>query len=222
MVLPGSEGLPIDRYDGIADVFGSPVRNGYGATEFIPLAYGCARHWLHVNADWAIVEPVDAEYRPVPPGTTSHTVLLTNLANRIQPVLRYDLGDAIDTRPDPCECGNPLPAIRVTGRAATPLAFHAANGVPVDISPLALGTLMDRTPGIALYQLEQTTSTHLRFRVRPSPGTDLSQVRQAVHDELFTLFAKHGLDSVTIDHDPRPPEASPSGKYRRIIAPPAG
>ena len=27
--------------------------------------------------------------------TRSHSVLLTNLANRIQPLIRYDLGDAV-------------------------------------------------------------------------------------------------------------------------------
>ena len=54
------------------------------------MAYDCGQGWLHVNSDWVILEPVEADYSPTPPGQASHTVLLTNLANRIQPIIRYD------------------------------------------------------------------------------------------------------------------------------------
>ena len=80
------------------------------------IAYACTEGWLHVNADWVLLEPVDAEHRPMPPGEPSHTVLLTNLANRVQPIIRYDLGDSVIAKPEPCACGSPLPAIRVEGR----------------------------------------------------------------------------------------------------------
>ena len=46
------------------------------------IAFGCREGWLHVNADWVMLEPVDANYRPTPLGQISHTVLLTNLAKR--------------------------------------------------------------------------------------------------------------------------------------------
>nr|BFE45663.1 hypothetical protein GCM10017547_35560 [Pseudarthrobacter oxydans] len=50
-------------------------------------------------------------------------MLLSNLANRIQPILRYDLGDSVTTRTDPCPCGDPTPAIHVQGRTAELLTF---------------------------------------------------------------------------------------------------
>jgi phenylacetate-coenzyme A ligase PaaK-like adenylate-forming protein len=49
------------------------------------------RRWLHSNADWVLLEPVDRDFRPTPPARMSHTVLLTNLAIAFQPVIRYDL-----------------------------------------------------------------------------------------------------------------------------------
>ncbi|MEO2092267.1 MAG: phenylacetate--CoA ligase family protein, partial [Gemmataceae bacterium] len=100
MVL-AAEGLPISEYDRIARVFDAKVETSYAATECMFFSYGCGERWLHVNSDWAVLEPVDADYRPVPPGEQSHTVLLSNLANRVQPVLRYDLGDSVVMRPDP-------------------------------------------------------------------------------------------------------------------------
>lgn len=126
-----AEGLPAAEYDRIANVFGAKVGNSYAASECMFLSYDCSERWLHVNADWVVVEPVNADYSPTPPGEQSHTVLITNLANRTQPILRYDLGDSILQRPDPCPCGNPLPAIRPKGRTADVLTFPSLRGGPI-------------------------------------------------------------------------------------------
>lgn len=56
-----------------------------------------------------MLEPVDADYRPTPVGERSHTVLISNLANRVQPVLRYDLGDSVLQRSDPCPAATRCP-----------------------------------------------------------------------------------------------------------------
>ena len=90
-----------------------------------------------------IVEPVDAEYRATPPGDISHTVLITNLANHVQPVIRYDLGDSVVASPEPCACGNPLPAIRVEGRREDVLFMPGAHGRAVRLLPLALTTVVE-------------------------------------------------------------------------------
>ena len=91
----------------------------FAASEFQAIAIECEQEWLHVNSDWVILEPVGVDHQPTPLGEPSHTVLLTNLANRVQPLIRYDLGDSVLARPDPCPCGNPLPAIRVLAAAMT-------------------------------------------------------------------------------------------------------
>jgi phenylacetate-coenzyme A ligase PaaK-like adenylate-forming protein len=85
-------------------------------SEFMGIAFDCDRGRLHLNADWLVLEPVDASFRPVPPGRASYTTLLTNLANRVQPIVRYDLGDSVTEIPGPCPCGSPLPPIQVEGR----------------------------------------------------------------------------------------------------------
>ena len=53
---------------------------------------------------------------PCPLTELSHSTLLTNLANHVQPLIRYDLGDQILLRRDPCACGSTLPVIEVQGR----------------------------------------------------------------------------------------------------------
>ena len=215
MTVLVAEGLPLREYDRIARALDTKVGNNYAATECMFLSYGCEQKWLHVNADWVVIEPVDANYRPVPPGTQSHTVLVTNLANRVQPILRYDLGDSILQRSDPCPCGNPLPAIRVQGRSADVLSFRTETGEQVSIAPLAFE--VDHIPGVELFQIVQTTPTNLRVRLRAVAGADQEGMWHAVRDDISRLLSEHRLNHVTVERASEPPEQGAGGKYRTII-----
>ncbi|MEV0083687.1 phenylacetate--CoA ligase family protein [Saccharopolyspora sp. NPDC050642] len=217
VVMPGGETLAADARDRIAAAFHAKVRAAYAATECDFLSVGCARGWYHVNSDWAVAEPVDADHRAVPAGQPSHTVLISNLANRVQPFLRYDLGDSVLLRPDPCPCGNPLPAIRVAGRAADVLTFPAGNSGHVSISPMLFGTVLDRAPGVDRFQIVQTTPTTLRVRLQPRDGADADRVWQAVRDEIGHLLAEREADHVTLERGEEPPQRSSGGKFRRVI-----
>ncbi|HZE40158.1 MAG TPA: hypothetical protein VE172_15225, partial [Stackebrandtia sp.] len=202
----------------LATAFGAKIRAAYGCGECAFLSNGCPEGWYHVNADWAVAEPVDADYRPVPPGELSHTVLLSNLANRVQPFLRYDLGDNVMLRPDPCPCGNPLPAIQVRGRVAEMLTVPNGCGESVRVSPMGwFGTVLNRAPGVEQFQVVQTAPATLAVRLRPRPGADPDAAWEAVRDALARLLADQKVDGVTIERARQPPEQSAGGKFRRVI-----
>ena len=203
----------------IAEAFGGAVHDAYAASEFTPLAFDCARGWLHVNSDWAILEPVGADYRPTPPGEPSHTVLLTNLANRVQPIIRYDLGDSVLAKAGPCGCGSPLPAIRVAGRRDDVLRLLAADGTTVRVLPLAVGSALDGTPGLHRSQLVQTGPAALRLRLEREPGADAAAVWHAASRRLLEYLAGLELGNVDVVRATEPPEQSGlSGKFRQVIA----
>ncbi len=212
-----AEGLALDEYDRIAGAFSTKVGNLYAASECPFMSYCCEQKWLHINADRVVVEPVDANYQPVSPGQTSHTVLISNLANRVQPFLRYDLGDSILERPDPCPCGNPLPAIRVQGRAADMLTFPTERGGQVTLPPLLFGTSVYHIPGIEQFQIMQTAPAYLRVRLRPLDGADPDQVWQTLYNNVTQLLREHKLEHVKLVRAEEPPEQSPGGKYREVI-----
>ena len=69
----------------------------------------------------------------------------TNLANRVQPILRYELGDSVTIVPAPCPCGNALPVIEVAGRSITSLSANSAGDlIAVSTSPsVSLGSIAD-------------------------------------------------------------------------------
>ena len=217
LIVLSAEGLAAEDYSRIARAFGSKVRDSYAATECPFLSYRCERGWLHVNSDWVVLEPVDAEHRPVPPGVQSHTVLVSNLANRVQPILRYDLGDSVLQRPDACPCGNPLPAIRVRGRAADALTFRNDRGERITLASLLFATVVDAVPGIDQLQIVQTSDTSVRVRLRPAPGAEVDHVWRSVQAEFAHLFTEHGLDRVTVERSPELPQQSPGGKFRQVI-----
>lgn len=217
LVVLSAEGLPLPEYKRIADTLQARVRHSYAATECPFLSYSCEHDWLHVNADWLELEPVDADYQPTPAGQQSHTVLITNLANRVQPILRYDLGDRILLKPNPCECGDPLPAIRVQGRTADVLSFTAPDGGTTQIAPLLLITLVDRLPGIELIQVLQTSPTCLRIRFRVGAKANADVLWQEIYGQMTRLLAQHQLAHVEVQRASEPPEQSAGGKYREVI-----
>ena len=205
----------------IAAGLGGALHDDYSASECMVMAFDCEQGWLHVNSDWVILEPVDADYRPTPLGEPSHTVLLTNLANRVQPIIRYDLGDTIVTRPEPCPCGSPLPAIRVEGRRDDVLRLRSTNGRMVSILPLAIGPVLDQTPGVHRSQLVQTGPASVQLRLDLEPGMQGGQVWDRACSNLAGFLAAHGLAGIDISRAAERPETSvTSGKFRHVIAGP--
>lgn len=218
----GGESASADRRSRINAAFGSDtVHDSYSASECLVMAFDCAYGWLHVNADWMILEPVEADYRPTPPGQRSHTVLLTNLANLVQPIIRYDLGDSITARPDPCPCGNTLPAIRVEGRCDDVLSLVTSGGEKVWILPLAIGSVVDETPGVLRSQLIQTGARSLTLRLEVRPDAEPQQVWDQACAALTAYLDSQGLDvQIVRDTEAPPPLSTASGKFRQVIAVP--
>jgi phenylacetate-coenzyme A ligase PaaK-like adenylate-forming protein len=212
-VIPSAEHLDDATRADFARAWGCPVRDIYSASEFMGIAMGCSEGWMHVNSDWCIVESVDENHRPAKPGGPGHTTLLTNLANRAQPLLRYDIGDRIVERAGPCPCGSPLPAIRVEGRTDDILYFRGAGG-PIPVIPKAIGAIVEESPGLQRYQLVQTAPDALRVRLEPGPGRSGEEVWRTVQARLAPYLAAQGLGNVRVERAAEGPQRDPrSGKY---------
>ena len=216
-IWSGGECLAPATQAAIERAFGCRVVNEYGASECMSIAFGCREGWLHVNADWVALEPVDAEYRPSPPGERSHTALLTNLANRAQPIIRYDLGDSVLASPEPCRCGSPLPAIRVEGRRDDVVALRAADGKIVRLLPLALTTVVEEAARVHRFQIVQTAPERLCLRLDVA-GHRRPAAWNAAARALRGYLAQQSLSNVEVDLDDCLPVADRrSGKLREVI-----
>lgn len=218
-LLSGGEGLSDHDRRTIEDAFGCAVVEDYGASECLNIAHGCGERRLHVHDDWVVVEPVDERMRPVPSGEPSFTVLVTNLANRVQPLVRYDLGDSVTLETGRCPCGDERPTLRVSGRADDVLEFDASHGEFVRVLPLAIETVLEEDGGLSRFQLTQTARDELSLRIESDDSGERHRAFDRAQDALARFLAGQGARSVRVRLDDDAPQLEHvSGKLRRIRA----
>ena len=92
--------------------WGADLYDTYGMTETGLIGAECPkRTGIHISEDLAIVESVDEGHQPVPHGTAGAKVLVTNLTNYAQPLIRYEVPDRVTLSEDFCPCGRPFTTI---------------------------------------------------------------------------------------------------------------
>jgi phenylacetate-CoA ligase len=226
-VWVGGEQLTAGQRLAIESAFACPVRNSYGASECLSIAWQCSAGRLHMNDDWLLLEPVDERLQPVPAGVLSHTALLTNLANRVQPLIRYRLDDRIRVLDTPCACGSTFTGIEVQGRSGHSLVLPAQqrHGGPVTLVPLALETVIEDDAGVSQFQLIDHRERHgahrLELRFEPAvvrPTAAFARCREAIERYLHSQHVKALPCSYSAA---APLRDAASGKIRRVVAMPA-
>jgi phenylacetate-CoA ligase len=217
-IWTGGETLTTSMRRFVQQVFGCPVVNSYGASEFLTLAWECRCGCMHFNSDWAILEPVDEHGQPVPADQPGATVLLTNLANHVQPLIRYDLGDRVVIHSRPCACGSCLPVIDVQGRTDDTLSLSSSSGRAVRLPPLAVSTVLEDDAGLFDFQLEQTGPRALQLRTAMR-GHDADIALHRGRAALARYLERHGVGEVEIRTcSGQPNRRGPGGKVQRVIA----
>jgi len=216
-VWTGGETLTPALRSHIEHGLGCALRNSYGASEFLPLAWECREQRLHLNADWVILEPVDAQGRAVAPGERSHTTLLTNLANHLQPLVRVDIGDQIVLDDPPCACGCALPVVDVLGRCDDVLVVPGRDGGRLSLLPLALVSLLEDEAGVFDFQLRQTGPRSLHLLLGPLAARE-PEAAERCRRLLAAFAAAQGAlaPRIAVDLVPTLPLGS-SGKLQRIV-----
>lgn len=217
-ILLGGEKLYPNVRAKLESVFQARVLDLYGGTEATAMTFECEAGQFHVNTDWIIFEPVDEFYQPVPPGKQSHSVLITNLANRIQPLIRYELTDRVTMFSEPCKCGRPFPVVQVEGRTDDILKFSTPNGQIIHILPMALKTIVEEIPGVRRFQLIQTAPDKLTVRLEVNEGNPRDQIWENVREALLDYFATQGLTNLSIEKSEELPQRHlKSGKYQHVL-----
>jgi phenylacetate-coenzyme A ligase PaaK-like adenylate-forming protein len=218
-IANSSEQLTARAAARIRKAFGVTLLDHYGMGECLFLSDGCPTDGgAHINADWAILEVVDENNQPVPPGQTGKKVLVTNLANRIQPLIRYEITDRIALAAHPCGCGSRLPRIEsIEGRAAELFWVPEGNEFRI-ISGVLFHNAADALRDISEWQAIQQERNRIEVRLQLTAGASLAP------DAATRLYLMHltrlGIPR-NVDVDVRiVPLLSPdleTGKFRRMI-----
>lgn len=219
-VTNSSEQLTDRARQRISAAFGVPLLDHYGIGECLHLTAGChTACGAHINADWAIVEVVDEQYRPVPPGELGHRVLVTNLLNRVQPFIRYEVGDRIALATTPCRCPTRMPRIdRIEGRTGDLFWTHDGQRYRFVSGPL-FQVVADSLGEVREWQAVQHQRNSIEVRLEMLPGATLSP--EAACATFRQRLEKSGLPERVDVHICVVPALQPdekTGKLRRMIS----
>ncbi|MEO8346689.1 MAG: phenylacetate--CoA ligase family protein, partial [Betaproteobacteria bacterium] len=148
-----SERLYDDQRNAIENAFGCPVANGYGGRDAGFIAHACPQGGMHITAEDIIVETIGGDGRRVGAGESGE-IVVTHLASRDFPFIRYRTGDfgVLDTRG--CSCGRGLPLLQEIQGRATDFVVAADGTV---MHGLALVYVIRDLEGVASFKIIQET-----------------------------------------------------------------
>jgi phenylacetate-CoA ligase len=193
----------------IERVFGCPVANGYGARDAGFIAHECPEGGMHLTAEDVIVEIVDDAGSVLPPGQAGE-IVVTHLATRDYPFVRYRTGDRAVLDDRRCACGRGLPMLReIQGRSTD--FVRARDGTLMH--GLALIYTLRDIPGIREFRIVQESLDLTRVQLAPDAGCDVPAARERIARE-FRARLGQGVQIEVEVVEAVPAEAS--GKYRYV------
>jgi phenylacetate-CoA ligase len=157
-----------------------------------------------------IVENVDHDGDPVAPGETGSRLLVTNLFNRVQPLIRFEITDLVAVEPEPCPCGRTLMRVRsLEGRAEDVLRLGG-----VTVHPLEFGAVT-ADPDVREFQVvQEADALRLRVALRNGAAGAPARLRERLNARLRDLgVAGCPVTVETVDVL----ERSPGGKLQMIV-----
>jgi phenylacetate-CoA ligase len=179
----------------LESVFGVPVFDEYRGSEVNWMAGECAeRDGMHVFADARRIDIVDDEGRPVEPGTVGD-IVVTDLTNRVFPMIRYRNGDRAALSDEMCRCGRSLPKMRAPeGRTVDVLRLPSGGALNHGL----LGMFGPHPDSVRMFQIHQLSDYSIRIRIVRGPEADAERNIQAAVDTLRERI--HGEVPITVEY----------------------
>lgn len=201
----------------IEKAFGVTPVNIYTASEIMTFSVECELHRrLHYFNDWFDVQLVNDNLRPVKAGRPGRLVV-TNLYNYTQPLIRYRMDDEIVLSSEPCPCGWPFGVIeKIAGRSEQTLWFTKADGTREFIHPMVLIGFFVR--GLEKFQFIQNENNRLTVKAVISGEKD--DIVPAIHKRMNEILSQKDLNDTVkievklVEDIPKDPK---TGKFRLIV-----
>ena len=174
---------------------GASIENWWGTSETSGLAMSCgAGPWMHLSDDTLIVELVDAADNPIEPGETAARIYVTNLFNRVTPLIRYELSDQPTLMAGTCPCGSAHRRVAdLQGRHEELFVYRSDAGRSIVVHPKVFTSVLFGEPGVLDYQIAQTHQGADVAFLQGAP-VDCDAVARALRD----AFAALGLPDAQI------------------------
>lgn len=205
-----SERLYDYQREKIEQVFGCPVANGYGGRDAGFIAHQCPEGSMHITSEDIVVEIVGGDGQVLPMGESGE-IVVTHLATRDFPFVRYRTGDVGILSDELCACGRGLPVLKeVQGRSTD---FLIAQDGTV-LHGLALIYILRDLPGIASFKITQESLDLTCVDIVRNDKYEMDN--ESAITEVFKQRLGHEVE-VRINYcDEIKPEKS--GKFRYVVS----
>jgi len=205
-----SEKLYDHQREKIEQTFNCKVANGYGGRDAGFIAHQCPAGSMHITAEDIIVEIVDNEGNNLPAGEAGE-IVVTHVATKDFPFIRYKTGDVGVLTNDKCRCGRGLPVLKEIQGRATDFVVAADGTV---LHGLALIYEVRDIAGVVNFKIVQENIKHT--------------IVQLVVNDMFDSYSKEQISSgikkrlgedVNVEVELLPHiNKEASGKYRYIVS----
>lgn len=150
----------------LASLWGGAVLGTYASTEMATSFADCtAGMGGHVLPDLMVVEIVDEQGHPLPPGAAGE-VVATPLQVSGMPLVRFRTGDIATLHPAPCACGRTSPRLGpVIGRKSQMLKIKGTT-----VYPPAIFAALQEMPAVQGYFIEVRDTFELSDRITVTVG----------------------------------------------------
>jgi phenylacetate-CoA ligase len=204
-----SERLYEEQRASINRVFGCPVANGYGGRDAGFIAHQCPQGGMHLTAEDIVVEIVDRDGQVLEPGQPGE-IVVTHLATRDFPFIRYRTGDVAVLSAERCTCGRGLPLLKEIQGRTTDFVM-AANGTVMH--GLALIYILRALPGVQQFKIVQESLSLTRILL----VTDNSLATEFTAGIVRMVRARLGDQVNVVVERVSDIPAESSGKYRYVV-----
>ncbi len=205
-----SERLYDHQRETIQRIFGCPVANGYGGRDAGFIAHQCPHGGMHITAEDIIVEIIDQQGRVLPVGELGE-IVVTHMATRDFPFIRYRTGDMGILSDKICACGRGLPLLEeIQGRSTDFVVAHDGTV----LHGLALIYVLRDLAGVKSFKVTQHSLQQIVVQIVKG-----STYQQSAEERIIVEFKKRLGQEVKIDIEyvnEIPKESS--GKFRYVIS----
>ncbi|MFZ5790826.1 MAG: phenylacetate--CoA ligase family protein [Pseudomonadota bacterium] len=190
-----AEMLTPDLRELVRATWAVPVLDSYGTTETGLMGAECPWNTgIHLAEDMLVVEIVDRDNRPVPPGVTGDRILVTLLFNRALPLVRYEISDMVTLADGTCPCGRPHRRLAsIDGRREDVLSLPARGGGVTTVQGVRFRAALFRMPVVRQFRVAPLPGgLKIEVVLQPDVAQDdgtLTSIRQAVLAELDQVGA---------------------------------
>lgn len=166
LIVSYAEVLEKEDKERISNAFKTKIHEIYQASEG-QIGSTCKCGNLHINEDLVFIELYDKNNKHVTkPHVIAERMLLTNLINQAQPLIRYEMNDIIELG-DKCPCGSSFRVInKIIGRNDDVLIFKNSQDQFIHVFPdLFARWIITKFDGVREFKVTQFSTDELEIQI---------------------------------------------------------